>query len=977
MNDQNTIRPGDDIISAGSDNATIRLSGNDIQSATTTAQAPAPSLGAGPVSVNGKVYEQLQHIASMGEAEVYKGLHQNKWYVLKYYYNNFTPSDEIVEKLKGFSHPDIIKLIDTSVINHRYIEVQEFAAGGSLADQLPERDEQQLLLIVKEVVEALHQCHKNNIIHRDIKPGNIFYRKPGKEDVAIGDFGIASPLKSGEALKLTRRFLTQSYAAPEMLTGLTAQAFIGKEVDYYALGITLIHLWSGNDPFGMLPDYEATRCKLDGRIPIPDDFPPRLLILVKGLLTIEPSRRWGYKEVSDWLQGKNVQVFFETAGTNFSKFSFGRPDGKALHADNPIELAALMEKHSDLGKRHLYKHTISQWLKDSDPGLYIEVQKLVEEDFPNDVDAGFIKALYLLDPNKPYTDPQGNQHRTQQEMAQLFLSDTDFYQKELKNPLAAFYMFLEARGYQRQAGQFRDLFTKRNPLSALHFIILSLLNQTWVNFDGITLHHPSDIFNQSKANQKKLITGLKSPNSLLSVWAESFEDVAPKIEKWRGLKNPDEDFLSVSLGRGLPLDGQLLQNQDDLLELLSQKPEILFDKKLDDKLAEKLDLWLTTFEDSSFMKATIALFFGKKPKTNLLIVIWDYLLRNALISGFDYIDMMRKSIPLIIVQYPGRIDDLADILEGPLEKYLSDVPRGIRFHDRMKRLLDLHEELKKEPEHALLLQKALLLLDAKDVIADGFAGDLKKDAGDEQKHQATLKKRKDLMVDLEKLGLNASGRRVVAEERMLKSLERGLEKDFKKEKRDKEKLVKMSFKSVTSLRKRSKAEMSQQQFYRNIGISLATGLLSGGLMFATTFIDPLVFAKWMGYLVGGIFVLAALALLSSFLEDGCLIALGLAALAGVIGYKVGANFKLEYLQYILGGIGVLGIGWFLFSVLKRKFSLAGSHLSDTEKATLKDNLQRTEEYYSNKLSSELEYHSMHCATLSWKEFEKEYGKYLK
>jgi len=977
MSDKETIRPDGNIIPSSPADPTIRQPSNIIGSSPGVSQSLAPSLGNGPVTLNGKTYEISGHIASMGEAEVYKALIGNQWVIIKYYFNNFSPNHEIVEKLKGFTHPDIIGLLDTAWHLNRFVEVQEYAQGGSLADCLPERDEKQLSHIVREVVEALNACHKQGIIHRDIKPGNIFYRKKGKDDVVIGDFGISSPLKPGESLKLTRRFLTQSYAAPELLTGINTKAFIGKEVDFYSLGITLIHLWTGNDPFGNLPDYEATRLKLDGRVPIPDDLPKRLLLLIKGLLTIEPSKRWGYKEVNDWLEGKQINVFFETPQQHYTRFSFGRPEGKALYANNPVELALLMESFPDTGKRHLYKHTISQWLKEPDPGLFIEIQKVVEEDFPKDVESGFTKALYLLDPDRPFIGPDGHRFVYQKDIADLFIGDKDFFQEYLSNPNAPFYLYLESKGYKIQADSFRDVFSKKTPRAALHFVILSLLNQAWFQDGDIRLNHPSDILKQGKEHKKRLVGELKKPDSLLSVWAESFDDVADSINKWRGIKKTDGDILSVALGMGFPLDSISLSGPDDLIALLNRKPEVLFNKKLDEALAEKLNTWLSEFHDTSLIKTTARLFINKTPDSEMLVVIWDYIMRNGTDAGFDFIDMLRKSIPLVIKKYPDRLDDLADLLTDYISDYLEKLPKGIRFHDRLLRILDFYKEISSESTYASLLQKALVLSDKAHIIENGFASDLNKDAGDQNRFDASLQKRDALLERLRALGLSRTDERIAIELKVLKQLEKKVEKDLIAGKKQKTTLVKDSFKSVTNQRRQMLANMGLDKFYKNIGISLVTGVLAGALVFATNYIDPLAFTKWMGYLTGGIFALAALALLAEFIEDGCLITIGLVALAAYFGYQIGERFKIEYLQYILGGISAIASGWFIFSAVRRKLALSGSHLSKAEKQTMKTNIEKTEEYFEQKFLSEMQYHKTHGASLSWEAFKESYQQYFK
>jgi serine/threonine protein kinase len=70
----------------------------------------------------------------------------------------------------------------------------------------------------------------------------MLYRLPDKTGLVIGDFGISSALEEGFSKHLTDQARTNTYAAPEVFQSIRGNAVIGKEVDYYSLGISLIHL---------------------------------------------------------------------------------------------------------------------------------------------------------------------------------------------------------------------------------------------------------------------------------------------------------------------------------------------------------------------------------------------------------------------------------------------------------------------------------------------------------------------------------------------------------------------------------------------------------------------------------------------------------------------------------------------------------------------------------------------------------------
>ncbi len=153
----------------------------------------------------------------------------------------------------GLSHPNIVAIYDTGTHPGgegepplQYI-VMEHCSGGTLDDLLssqgplpPER----VVSIGVAICEALGYAHRENIIHRDVKPANVLLADDGLLKVA--DFGIAKAAFAEKELTTTGSILgTVTYLSPEQGQGLEP----GPGSDLYALGVVLYELSVGRPPF--------------------------------------------------------------------------------------------------------------------------------------------------------------------------------------------------------------------------------------------------------------------------------------------------------------------------------------------------------------------------------------------------------------------------------------------------------------------------------------------------------------------------------------------------------------------------------------------------------------------------------------------------------------------------------------------------------------------------------------------------------
>jgi len=583
---------------------------------------PAQVISAGIVTapgseivLNDKKYKLLKTISrSTGEAEVYLVKKENQKYIFKYYYPNFKPKDSILKQLKGLHHDDTVDLIDYGYYGDRFFEIMEYAEGGSLVDKnedgtykyIPIKDMNKIKQIVKETINAFNFCHSKGIIHRDIKPENMFFKNPDGTDIIIGDFGISSALEEGKSRRLTSQSLTVGYAPPE-LYGVGGKVYIGKEIDYYAMGLSIIHLWLGENPFEGLGVPAIANLTISGKIDIPDDIPDDLKTLIKGLITIDYSKRWGYGEVQKWLAGEYVPVHYKVVETKYGDFHFGVIGGEEIVINDPAELAKLLEKHPTQGKKHLYKGTIQKWVENVDQSLYVDIMGIVEDEYPADEDAGLIKAIYTLDPGKNYKTFSGAECKTAEEMGDALEKEDSYYKSVLtKNQNANFYIFLEARGSKKEADAFRKYAKTYNPERALNTIVLELQGKDKLKIDNLVFYKPEDLL---LADTKiKTVKLLINPDSKLSIWLEHFFDLKNNIDNWRKLGRHNNITVSYALEEKSPFhfNADLAYNIDDF--------KILFEKHILDKdflneattagslFVEETNFWLIEYQNTTYLE---------------------------------------------------------------------------------------------------------------------------------------------------------------------------------------------------------------------------------------------------------------------------------------------------------------------------------------------------------------------------------------
>ena len=190
------------------------------------------------------------------------------------------------EILAALDHPNIARLVDGGVTASGVpFVVMEYIDGQPIDDycrvRQPTLDER--LRLFRQVCNAVHYAHRNLIVHRDVKPGNILVTREG--EVKLLDFGIAKLLRpelGAFTQAVTRpfdRLMTPEYASPEQLRGEP----ITTATDVYSLGLLLTVLLAGRLPYAVegLDTNEIRRIVCEQE--------PQPLAQLTGLPTAEPT----------------------------------------------------------------------------------------------------------------------------------------------------------------------------------------------------------------------------------------------------------------------------------------------------------------------------------------------------------------------------------------------------------------------------------------------------------------------------------------------------------------------------------------------------------------------------------------------------------------------------------------------------------------------------------------------------------------
>jgi serine/threonine protein kinase len=145
-------------------------------------------------------------------------------------------------------HPNVVQIFDSGQdeASGQYFIVMEYIEGRSCAEILRDAgwvEVPEAASIIEQACEGLHYAHRNGVVHRDVKPGNLLRSSDG--EVKLADFGIAKATEQSSITQVGSVLGTAAYLAPEQARGEEA----GPRADLYALGVVTYQMISGRLPY--------------------------------------------------------------------------------------------------------------------------------------------------------------------------------------------------------------------------------------------------------------------------------------------------------------------------------------------------------------------------------------------------------------------------------------------------------------------------------------------------------------------------------------------------------------------------------------------------------------------------------------------------------------------------------------------------------------------------------------------------------
>ena len=250
-------------------------------------------------------YELIREIGQGGMAAVYLARHREtgRLVAIKAVRARYLDDPDAVQRFAreartaaGLDHPNLVRTEGIEEIGDRAVAIiMEYVPGGTVRDKLREFgafSAEDTESVLRDVASALGYAHDRGIVHRDVKPENVFLdRRTGR--ALLSDFGIARRVEGDIQITLLGAALgTPQYMSPEQIDGEKVDG----RTDIYSLGVLGWELltgrrpWAGESLYGVI--YKQKHEDLPRITTLRPRVPANLLFAIEGALAKDRTRRW-------------------------------------------------------------------------------------------------------------------------------------------------------------------------------------------------------------------------------------------------------------------------------------------------------------------------------------------------------------------------------------------------------------------------------------------------------------------------------------------------------------------------------------------------------------------------------------------------------------------------------------------------------------------------------------------------------------
>lgn len=311
-------------------------------------------------------YEIIQKIGNGGMAIVYKARDMvlNRYVAVKVLRDEFTTDEEFIKRFETeaqsaarLTHPNIVSIYDVGVENNIYFIVMELIQGKTLKEIIIEERGplpwKWSVNVAIQIASALDMAHKNNIIHRDIKPHNIIITEDGIAKVT--DFGIAKAVSNSTITAFGTTIGSVHYFSPEHARG----GFTDAKSDLYSLGVVMYEMVTGKVPFDAdTPVSVALKHMQEEAVP-PIEENPNIPVAVDKIImkALKKDVTLRYQTASEMLQ--DLKMALKNPEGDFVEEMEYDPTART----QKLNIDELENKKSSSNKRGKKENKFVKWIK--------------------------------------------------------------------------------------------------------------------------------------------------------------------------------------------------------------------------------------------------------------------------------------------------------------------------------------------------------------------------------------------------------------------------------------------------------------------------------------------------------------------------------------------------------------------------------------------------------------------------------------